>query len=32
MPFPVFPIVGEPFQGHVQPPVGWTVVWEPPSS
>uniref|UniRef100_A0A0A9FU43 Uncharacterized protein n=1 Tax=Arundo donax TaxID=35708 RepID=A0A0A9FU43_ARUDO len=31
MSFPVFPIVGEPFQRQVQPPVGWTVVWEPAS-
>uniref|UniRef100_A0A0A9D8L2 Uncharacterized protein n=1 Tax=Arundo donax TaxID=35708 RepID=A0A0A9D8L2_ARUDO len=32
MSFPVFPFVGEPFQGQAQPPAGWTVVWEPASS
>uniref|UniRef100_A0A0A9D4F7 Uncharacterized protein n=1 Tax=Arundo donax TaxID=35708 RepID=A0A0A9D4F7_ARUDO len=31
MSFPVFPVVGEPFQGQVQPLAGWTVVWEPAS-
>uniref|UniRef100_A0A0A9HB55 Uncharacterized protein n=1 Tax=Arundo donax TaxID=35708 RepID=A0A0A9HB55_ARUDO len=31
MPFPEFSVVGELFQGQVQPPASWTVVWEPAS-